>query len=211
MRITLHTAVAETLLHVIAVCNSVILYKPILCCSRDACRLVRQSSPCENCLISSTYFHWITYIKIFNPKNIHWILANKIVKRFSLRLWVFVFLPNLFSGGVDKESWCLNSDGTVRHANEELYHLKSAPRESPTADLLVSTSPSHSDNEKPESEKDDNISTAVMPVEGDIIGIAYDHVDLNFFLNGKNMEIPVRNVRGTVYPALYGECQNLPT
>lgn len=99
----------------------------------------------------------------------------------------------------------------MRHANEELYHLKPAPRESPTADLLVSTSPSHSDNEKPESEKDDNITTAIMPVEGDIIGIAYDHVDLNFFLNGKNMEIPVRNVRGTVYPALYGKCQNLPT
>lgn len=100
----------------------------------------------------------------------------------------------------------MNSDGTVRHTNEELYHLKPAPRESPTADLLGSTSPSHSDNEKPDSEKDDNIAGAIMPVEGDIIGIAYDHVDLNFFLNGKNMEIPVRNVRGTVFPALYGEC-----
>lgn len=99
----------------------------------------------------------------------------------------------------------------MRHANEELYHLKPAPRDSPTADLLGSTSPNHSDNEKPESEKDENISTAIMPVEGDIIGIAYDHVDLNFFLNGKNMEIPVRNIRGTVYPALYGEWKNLPT
>lgn len=99
----------------------------------------------------------------------------------------------------------------MRHANEELYHLQAAPRDSPTADLLGSNSPNHSDNEQPESERDDNISAAVMPVEGDIIGIAYDHVDLNFFLNGKNMEIPVRNIRGTVYPALYGECQNLPT
>ncbi|KAJ0181319.1 hypothetical protein K1T71_003404 [Dendrolimus kikuchii] len=109
---------------------------------------------------------------------------------------------NRVHGGIDKESWCLNSDGTVRHDNVELYHLAPAPRESPTADLLVSTeSPNHSD-EKPESEKDMKIA-AVMPVEGDTIGLAYDHVELNFFLNGKNMEIPVRSVRGTVYPALY--------
>lgn len=104
---------------------------------------------------------------------------------------------------MDKESWCLNSDGTVRHDNVELYHLAPAPRESPTADLLVSTeSPNHTD-EKPESDKDMK-TAAVMPVEGDTIGLAYDHVELNFFLNGKNMEIPVRNIRGTVYPALYG-------
>ncbi|XP_059049037.1 SPRY domain-containing protein 7 [Achroia grisella] len=104
-------------------------------------------------------------------------------------------------GGLDKESWCLNSDGTVRHANIELYQIAPAPRESPTADLLVSTgSPSH-EYEKAESE---NTSTvAVMPVEGDTIGVAYDHVDLNFFLNGKNMEVPIRNIKGTVYPALY--------
>lgn len=104
---------------------------------------------------------------------------------------------------MDKESWCLNSDGTVRHNNVELYQLSPAPRESPTADLLVSTeSPTHVE-EKPESDKE--LNKAVMPVEGDTIGVAYDHIDLNFFLNGKNMEIPVRNIKGTVYPALYGK------
>ncbi|XP_049887161.1 SPRY domain-containing protein 7 [Pectinophora gossypiella] len=108
---------------------------------------------------------------------------------------------NRVHGGMDKESWCLNSDGTVRHDNNELYHLSSAPRDSPVNDLLVTTgSPNHMDNDKPESDKE---TTATMPVEGDTIGVAYDHVDLNFFLNGKNMEIPVRNIRGTVYPALY--------
>ncbi|CAB3231276.1 unnamed protein product [Arctia plantaginis] len=110
---------------------------------------------------------------------------------------------NRVHGGMDKESWCLNSDGTVRHLNIELYHLAQAPRESPTADLLVSTdSPTHTENEKPESEKETN-TAAVMPVEGDTIGVSYDHVELNFFLNGKNMEIPVSNIKGTVYPALY--------
>ncbi|CAK1548590.1 unnamed protein product [Leptosia nina] len=108
---------------------------------------------------------------------------------------------NKVHGGVDKESWCLNSDGTVRHENVELYHLKTAPRESPTTDILVSTSsPDHIDNDI---DKDGDKITAVMPVEGDVIGLAYDHVELNFFLNGKNMEIPVRSIRGTVYPALY--------
>ncbi|KAI5642270.1 SPRY domain-containing protein [Phthorimaea operculella] len=107
---------------------------------------------------------------------------------------------NRVHGGMDKESWCLNSDGTVRHDNNELYHLSPAPRDSPTNELLVTTgSPNHNDTEKQES---DTVS-ATMPVEGDTIGVAYDHDTLNFFLNGKNMEIPVRNIKGTVYPALY--------
>ncbi|XP_045508446.1 SPRY domain-containing protein 7 [Colias croceus] len=107
---------------------------------------------------------------------------------------------NKVHGGVDKESWCLNSDGTVRHDNVELYQLKPAPGESPTTEILVSTGSSdHIDDKQ---DKDEEINT-IMPVEGDVIGLAYDHVELNFFLNGKNMEIPVRSVRGTVYPALY--------
>ncbi|XP_048005546.1 SPRY domain-containing protein 7 [Leguminivora glycinivorella] len=108
---------------------------------------------------------------------------------------------NKVHGGVDKESWCLNSDGTVRHGNEELYHLSPAPRDSPTADLLVSTEPAPAP--VPPAPRDDANPFAVMPVEGDTIGLAYDHVELNFFVNGKNMEIPVRNIRGTIYPALY--------
>lgn len=111
---------------------------------------------------------------------------------------------NRVHGGMDKDSWCLNSDGTVRSDNVELYHLAPAPRESPTDELLVSTeSPTHTENEKIENEKKDVSAAAVMPLEGDTIGVAYDHVELNFFLNGKNMEIPVRNIKGTVYPALY--------
>lgn len=31
-----------------------------------------------------------------------------------------------------------------------------------------------------------------------------DHIQLKFYLNGKELECPVTNVKGTVYPALYG-------
>lgn len=115
---------------------------------------------------------------------------------------MFIF----FSGGIDKESWCLNSDGTVRHDNVELHHLSQAPRESPTADLLVSPgSPTHTDTKIDKEVSTNREIKAVMPIEGDTIGVAYDHEELNFYLNGKNMEIPVRNIKGTVYPALYGK------
>lgn len=43
------------------------------------------------------------------------------------------------------------------------------------------------------------------PAEGDTLGIAFDHVELNFYLNGRKLEMPVLGVRGTVYPALFGE------
>ncbi|KAF6203992.1 hypothetical protein GE061_002331 [Apolygus lucorum] len=44
---------------------------------------------------------------------------------------------------------------------------------------------------------------AEIPVEGDVVGITYDHIELNFFLNGKPLEKPITGIRGTVYPALY--------
>ncbi|CAG2068166.1 unnamed protein product, partial [Timema podura] len=34
-------------------------------------------------------------------------------------------------------------------------------------------------------------------------GVAYDHVELNFYINGKSLESPVSGIRGSVYPVLY--------
>lgn len=80
------------------------------------------------------------------------------------------------------------------------------PRDSPTADLLISPgSPSHNENKTDIELTSNGTTMAIMPVEGDTIGVAYDHIELNFFLNGKSMEVPVRNVKGTVFPALYGK------
>lgn len=44
---------------------------------------------------------------------------------------------------------------------------------------------------------------STLPMEGDVIGISYDHVELNFYLNGKNMESPLTNAKGELYPVLY--------
>lgn len=52
---------------------------------------------------------------------------------------------------------------------------------------------------------DVRLSQLGVPAEGDTIGVSYDHVELNFYLNGKNLDVPLLNVRGSVYPALYGE------
>ncbi|XP_071517576.1 SPRY domain-containing protein 7 isoform X2 [Panulirus ornatus] len=42
-----------------------------------------------------------------------------------------------------------------------------------------------------------------VPQEGDNLGISYDHVELNFYINGKPTNTPVTSFKGTVYPALY--------
>lgn len=44
-----------------------------------------------------------------------------------------------------------------------------------------------------------------LPQEGDIIGVSYDHIQLKFYINGKELEFPITNVKGTVFPVLYGK------
>ena len=39
--------------------------------------------------------------------------------------------------------------------------------------------------------------------EGDILGFTYDHVELNVYLNGKNLLKPIFGIRGTVFPVIY--------
>ncbi|KAG8187811.1 hypothetical protein JTE90_001186 [Oedothorax gibbosus] len=42
-----------------------------------------------------------------------------------------------------------------------------------------------------------------MPMEGDIVGVSYDHVEINFYVNGKSLMFPVTGVKGEVFPVLY--------
>ena len=41
--------------------------------------------------------------------------------------------------------------------------------------------------------------------EGDVLGFSYDHVELNIYNNGKNMNTPIIGIKGTVFPVLFGE------
>ena len=36
-------------------------------------------------------------------------------------------------------------------------------------------------------------------------GVSYNHIELNFYLNGQKLDCPFTNVRGQVYPAVYGK------
>ncbi|KAH9490699.1 SPRY domain-containing protein 7 [Bulinus truncatus] len=42
-----------------------------------------------------------------------------------------------------------------------------------------------------------------IPQEGDILGLTYDHIELNFFLNGNPVNVPFNGIKGTVYPVFY--------
>lgn len=44
-----------------------------------------------------------------------------------------------------------------------------------------------------------------MPFAFILQGLTYDHVEMNLYLNGKNMHCPASGIRGTVYPVVYGK------
>ncbi|XP_023014091.2 SPRY domain-containing protein 7 [Leptinotarsa decemlineata] len=84
---------------------------------------------------------------------------------------------SLSLGGMDEFSWVLGHDHIIRHNKQELHKINIC---------------NNSDN---------NGMQTIQ--EGDIIGVAFDHIQLKFFLNGKEIEQSISNVKGTVYPALY--------
>ncbi|XP_050306704.1 SPRY domain-containing protein 7 [Anthonomus grandis grandis] len=83
---------------------------------------------------------------------------------------------SLTVGGMDEFSWALCSDQIFRHNKQELHKINMS-------------------NEAQESIQ--NL------LEGDVIGVAFDHIQLKFFVNGKEIDYSISNVKGTMYPALY--------
>ncbi|TGZ48406.1 SPRY domain-containing protein 7 [Temnothorax longispinosus] len=78
---------------------------------------------------------------------------------------------NVAVGGKDSESWAFNSDGIIRHNEQERHKL-------------IFQNPIQ---------------------EGDVIGVSYDHIELNFYLNGESMNARIfLGVKGLIYPVLYG-------
>ncbi|XP_058448441.1 SPRY domain-containing protein 7 [Malaya genurostris] len=102
---------------------------------------------------------------------------------------------NQSKGGFDKETWCLTSDNVVYHNAKPLHKLEKK-------DEGIKTVPTTLDNEEPVVGSP-LVSASDIPQEGDTIGVAYDHVELNFYLNGTNLNVPVINVRGTVFPCIF--------
>lgn len=76
---------------------------------------------------------------------------------------------------MDEFSWTLSNDGVIYHNKQELHKLGAT-----------------------------NATHKQIPQEGDVIGVSYDHIQLKFYVNGEEIEYAVTNVKGTVYPALYG-------
>lgn len=110
---------------------------------------------------------------------------------------------NKTRGGLDKFSWCLNAenlvmnDGSVSYDLNEIYSSNSnGENGSATAPVIDESEDLFSvDNDKADVTSTSLPSTvsnqrSLLPQEGDIIGITYDHVELNFYLNGRNLNIP---------------------
>lgn len=46
-------------------------------------------------------------------------------------------------------------------------------------------------------------SNLEIPAEGSILGVSFDHIELNFYVNGKPLDKTLTGIKGTVFPALY--------
>ena len=97
---------------------------------------------------------------------------------------------NKTRGGLDRCSWCLNAenyvmnDGQVTYDLNEMYSEGNGTVNDDTEQLLPVKSSNIVGSLLPATNR------SVLPQEGDILGITYDHVELNFYLNGKNLNIP---------------------
>lgn len=80
---------------------------------------------------------------------------------------------------MDEYSWALCHDHIIRHNKQEFYKIH------------LSNNSGSREIEKIQ--------------EGDIIGVSYDHIQLKFYINGTEIDHSLTNVKGTVYPALYGK------
>lgn len=132
---------------------------------------------------------------------------------------------NKTRGGLDEYSWVLNAENLVMNNGKVIYDLNEMyqsnsevdhPSIDRDTDHLLSvddTENASSDFPNLPSAKVDRSS--ILPAEGDILGITYDHIELNFYVNGKNLNIPTliklnnsqqsnsKSYNNEIYPCLY--------
>ncbi|XP_037030867.1 SPRY domain-containing protein 7 [Bradysia coprophila] len=148
---------------------------------KDGCRICGSGGA----LTSAPLVQSKSYFEVKLQQNGHW----------SVGLATRKTDLNKTKGGTDKESWCLGSDNLVLHDNIEVHKLSMKSNDiCSSLDNINGTTVI-----VPESQSNET----GIPCEGDTLGVAYDHVELNFYLNGKKLDIPVLNVKGTVYPVLF--------
>ena len=112
---------------------------------------------------------------------------------------------NKTRGGLDKFSWCFNAENLVMNDGNVLFDLNeiystngesesTAATINPDTEQLLPVESNKSDisNALPTSSTPStpNNQRSLLPQEGDILGFTYDHVELNFYLNGRNLNIP---------------------
>ncbi|XP_055852109.1 SPRY domain-containing protein 7 [Episyrphus balteatus] len=113
-------------------------------------------------------------------------------------------------GGTDRESWCLCSDNSTRF-NDEVFRpavVTTQPQANGNAcggligidedadDVLLTVNQAIAVTSQEQEDRE-------FPGDGDIIGVTFDHIELNFYFNGKSLEVPFRNVKGNVYPVVF--------
>jgi hypothetical protein len=122
---------------------------------------------------------------------------------------------NKTRGGLDKFSWCLNAenlvmnDGSVLHDLNEIYSSNgengTAIINTDTQQLLpVENNKTEMENSLPTTPTTTTNQSSILPQEGDIIGITYDHIELNFYLNGRNLNVPTL-IKLSSYQPSHGE------
>jgi SPRY domain len=103
---------------------------------------------------------------------------------------------NKTRGGLDKYSWCLNAENLIMNDGSVIYDLNEIYSSNNDALSNLDTEqllPVLSNNKSDITNILPSTSTSprsVLPQEMDIIGITYDHIELNFYLNGKNLNVP---------------------
>lgn len=107
---------------------------------------------------------------------------------------------NKTRGGLDAYSWVLNAENLVMNNGKVIYDLNEmyqphSDTENPsinrdTEQLLPFNTPEITSTNFPDMPSPSKLERGVLPQEGDILGITYDHIELNFYVNGKSLNIP---------------------
>ena len=94
--------------------------------------------------------------------------------------------------GTDLNSWCLTQDNVIMFNGDIEHKLEPKIQE---GDVIVSLQMIN--------------YPCSLTNQFHHQGFTYDHVELNVYLNGENLNCPLFGIKGTVYPVFYGKNDQL--